>query len=223
MLSNEVTLFGWSTFASVPQPSSIVGAVAYMAKVSNPTGQLSNLNTDKLVSYLIKHKHWSPFEMANIVLEVTTARDISRQMIRHRSFSFQEWSQRYSATGTLAFPRECRLQDWQNRQNSLPNEDTDLSKFWHATQKDVADTAFGAYDKALKAGIAKEVARTLLPEGLTRTKLYVNGTVRSWIHYIELRSGVETQKEHRDLAIKCANAIEPVFPAIRTFVQGEGL
>ena len=219
MLNNTAKLMGWTSFPTVPQPATLTDAIAYVARVSNPTSQVNNLKGDKLLAFLVKNKHWSPFEMANIVLEVVTARDISRQLIRHRSFSFQEHSQRYSATETVAFERECRLQDWNNRQNSLPNEDEDVDNIWRAAQKSVIDTSFVAYDRSLKAGIAKEVARVLLPEGLTRTKLYVNGSVRSWMHYIELRTGPETQKEHRDLAFRCSEAIEPMFPHIKDFVQ----
>jgi thymidylate synthase (FAD) len=194
-------------------------SVAYIARVSNPTSQVSNKDPRKLIQYLIDHKHWSPFEMVNVVMEVVTSRDIARQLLRHRSFSFQEFSQRYSATETNVGLREARLQDFSNRQNSLPTDDKELQKWWKDVQKDVQDTSFELYDKALKRGIAKEQARVILPEGLTRSKLYVNGALRSWIHYIELRTSRETQKEHRELAYLCSLEVAKVFPLIEQFVD----
>jgi len=197
--------------------NNLVDLVAYYARVSNPTSQISALNNDKLINYLIKHKHWSPFEMVNICLDIVTTRDISHQIIRHRTFSFQEFSQRYSATEVVNEIRETRLQDTTNRQNSLENDNEVLDKWWIGQQSDVMDTAYRLYDAALKKGIAKEQARVILPEGLTRTRLYMNGSVRSWIHYIELRTDPATQKEHRIVAQQCAEAISPIFPMIRQF------
>ena len=197
--------------------NNLVDLVAYYARVSNPTSQISALNNDKLINYLIKHKHWSPFEMVNICLDIVTTRDISHQIIRHRTFSFQEFSQRYSATEVVNEIRETRLQDTTNRQNSLENDNEVLDKWWIGQQSDVMDTAYKLYDSALKKGIAKEQARVILPEGLTRTRLYMNGSVRSWIHYIELRTDPATQKEHRIVAQQCAEAISPIFPMIRQF------
>jgi len=197
--------------------NNLVDLVAYYARVSNPTSQISALNNEKLIKYLIKHKHWSPFEMVNICLDIVTTRDISHQIIRHRTFSFQEFSQRYSATEVVNEIRETRLQDTTNRQNSLPNGNEVLDKWWIGQQSDVMDTAYKLYDSALKKGIAKEQARVILPEGLTRTRLYMNGSLRSWIHYIELRTDPATQKEHRIVAHQCAEAIEVIFPMIVNF------
>ena len=197
--------------------NNLVDLVAYYARVSNPTSQISALNNERLIKYLIKHKHWSPFEMVNICLDIVTTRDISHQIIRHRTFSFQEFSQRYSATEVVNEIRETRLQDTTNRQNSLENDNEVLDKWWIGQQSDVMDTAYKLYDSALKKGIAKEQARVILPEGLTRTRLYMNGSVRSWIHYIELRTDPATQKEHRIVAQQCAEAISPIFPMIRQF------
>lgn len=191
--------------------------IVHYARVSNPASQMRGDNNEGLIRYLLKHKHWSPFEMVNCVVEVTTTRDISHQLIRHRSFSFQEFSQRYSATETNGDVKECRLQDTINRQNSLPNEDAHLASWWDQVQSNTLDRCFGMYDEALKAGVAKEVARVILPEGLTRTKLFVNGSIRSWIHYIDLRTGPETQKEHRELASLMAKEIKLVFPEIEQF------
>ena len=197
--------------------NNLVDLVAYYARVSNPTSQISALNNERLIKYLIKHKHWSPFEMVNICLDIVTTRDISHQIIRHRTFSFQEFSQRYSATEVVNEMRETRLQDTTNRQNSLPNDNEVLDKWWIGQQSDVMDTAYKLYDSALKKGIAKEQARVILPEGLTRTRLYMNGSLRSWIHYIELRTDPATQKEHRIVAHQCAEAIEVIFPMIVNF------
>jgi thymidylate synthase (FAD) len=218
----SASLAGWTVAPIVPnQPAAMEDAIVYFARVSNPTAQMENLSGDKLLKYLIRHKHWSPFEMVNVVLEIETSRDISRQMLRHRSFSAQEFSQRYSATETLADAREVRLQDYTNRQNSLAANDSELKAWWEGAQKELCRHVFRLYDQALKRDIAKEVARCILPEGLTRTKLYVNGTMRSWIHYVELRTHKDTQKEHRQLAVKCATAISNVFPYINQFVQGD--
>ena len=188
--------------------------IAYVARVSNPSNQNNSLTATKLLRYLAKHKHWSPFEMVNIVMEINTTRDIARQILRHRSFSFQEFSQRYAdPTKDLGFvTREARLQDQKNRQNSIETDDASLQKEWNEYQYALLDEARIAYTWATQNGIAKEQARAVLPEGLTVSRMYMNGTLRSWLHYIELRSGPETQKEHRLVAQARAQAIATVFP-----------
>ena len=195
--------------------------VAFCARVSNPSNQLNTETSEKLIKYLIKNAHWSPLEMVSACLEIETTRDIARQILRHRSFSFQEFSQRYAnPVKDLEFIiRDARLQDPKNRQNSI---DIDLGQEgmpelinrWEELQQDVIYTAGRAYDWAINAGIAKEVARKVLPEGLTKTTLYMNGTLRSWVHYIELRSANGTQKEHMDIAKECAKIIAEIFPLI---------
>jgi len=203
--------------------------IAYMARVSNPSNQMNTETNERLVRYLMKHNHWSPFEMRSICLEIDTTRDIARQILRHRSFSFQEFSQRYAEPKEMGYPfelKEARIQDETNRQNSIeldPDMDghATLQGQWVNYQKRVIDAAEAAYKWAIDSGIAKEQARAVLPEGLTKSRMYMNGTVRSWIHYIELRSSVETQKEHRQIAIACAEAISPIFPMISEFVHGQ--
>jgi thymidylate synthase (FAD) len=197
--------------------------VAFCARVSNPSNQNNTDTSEKLINYLIKHKHWSPFEMVNVTLEIETTRDIARQILRHRSFTFQEFSQRYAdPTKELTFEtREARLQDVKNRQNSIPVDDEQLQYWWKRYQQQVIDAADHAYSWATQNGIAKEVARAVLPEGLTMSRMYVNGTLRSWIHYIETRSHVSTQLEHRDIAIACAKAIAEIFPMINNFSHNE--
>ena len=196
--------------------------VAYCARVSNPSNQANTKTTSKLLGYLIKHKHWSPFEMASACIEIETTRDIARQLLRHRSFSFQEFSQRYADIRDLDdnfVLREARLQDTKNRQNSIENNDERLSMLWDAKQNNVIRAAKEAYDWAIENGIAKEQARAVLPEGNTVSKLYVNGTIRSWIHYVELRSDNGTQKEHMELATAIAESITQIFPTIKDYVQ----
>ncbi len=192
--------------------------IAYCARVSNPSNQLNTQTTTKLLGYLIKHKHWSPFEMASACLEIETTRDIARQFLRHRSFSFQEFSQRYASVndinGDSFVVREARLQDESNRQNSIETSDAALQSWWHAQQTFIIEHVKRIYDEAREKGIAKEQARSILPEGNTVSRLYVNGTIRSWIHYIELRSSNGTQKEHMDLAIACGEAISKIFPTL---------
>ena len=188
--------------------------VAYTARVSNPDNQDNAETADKLLKYLIKHKHWSPFEMVNICLEIKTTRDIARQILRHRSFSFQEFSQRCAVAQDFTL-REARMQDHKNRQNSIDNADMDLQKTWERKQQGVIDEAKLAYQWALDKGIAKEQARAVLPEGNTMSTLYVNGTLRSWIHYIELRKDASTQKEHRDVAEKCLEQIVRIVPLLQ--------
>ena len=191
--------------------------IAFCARVSNPSNQANHQTSEKLIRYLIKNQHWSPLEMVSICLEIETTRDIVRQILRHRSFSFQEFSQRY-AVADLGFEyKEARLQDNKNRQNSIETNNPALEAFWETQQKRVAETAQSAYDWAIQNGIAKEQARAVLPEGMTVSRLYMNGTLRSWVHYIQLRSDNGTQKEHREIAIACANAIEPIFPMIKEF------
>lgn len=193
--------------------------VAFAARVSNPSNQHNNDSAEKLVRYLIKHQHWSPLEMVSACVEINTTRDIARQILRHRSFSFQEFSQRYAVATDLGFEfKEARLQDTKNRQNSIRTEDEGLALRWTSEQVRVMHEAEKAYEWAIENGIAKEQARAVLPEGMTKSRLYMNGTLRSWVHYIQLRSGVETQREHRDIALACANAIEPIFPMIREFI-----
>jgi len=190
--------------------------IAFCAKVSNPSAQINNETSERLIKYLIKHQHWSPLEMVNAVLEVETTRDIAHQIVRHRSFAFQEFSQRYAdpaEMGEQFVTREARLQDPKNRQNSVEiDSEEDIHHAWASVQQGVIDKAKEAYDWAIRAGIAKEQARVVLPEGCTKTRLYMNGTLRSWVHYIELRGANGTQKEHMDIAHACAKVISDIFP-----------
>ena len=193
--------------------------IAYAARVSNPSNQNNRDTSEKLLRYLIKHKHWSPFEMASACLEINTTRDIARQILRHRSFSFQEFSQRYAnPVEELEFvTREARMQDDKNRQNSIETDDWDIENEWHKEQRKIIKVCQKVYKNAIKKGIAKEVARAVLPEGLTKSRMYVNGTIRSWIHFIELRSANGTQKECMEVARECAKAITKIFPMIKEF------
>ena len=188
--------------------------VAFCARVSNPSNQLNTETSEKLIKYLIKNAHWSPLEMVSACLEIETTRDIARQMLRHRSFSFQEFSQRYAnPVKDLEFViRDARLQDPENRQNSIENEDKEISKIWKEKQENLISEATNTYNWAIENGIAKEQARSVLPEGNTVSRLYMNGTLRSWIHYIELRSESGTQKEHMEIALACADVINEIFP-----------
>ena len=188
--------------------------IAYCARVSNPSNQLNTDTSEKLIRYLVKHQHWSPLEMVSACLEITTTRDIARQILRHRSFSFQEFSQRYAdPTKDLNFVlREARLQDPKNRQNSVATDDQALENEWFRAQQRVIYAAQREYEWAIKNGIAKEQARAVLPEGLIESRLYMNGTLRSWIHFIELRSANGTQKEHQEVAVACAEVIAKIFP-----------
>jgi thymidylate synthase (FAD) len=198
--------------------------VAFCAKVSNPAAQINTETSERLIKYLIKHQHWSPLEMVNAVIEIETTRDIAHQIVRHRSFAFQEFSQRYAEPGEMCevfITSEPRMQDIKNRQNSIEldlSEDgmAELVVKWEELQQDVIYTCGRAYDWAIENGIAKEVARKVLPEGLTKTRLYMNGTLRSWIHYIDLRSANGTQKEHMDVAKACATVIAEVFPIAKS-------
>ena len=193
--------------------------VAYAARVSNPANQNNSDTAEKLVRYLIKNQHWSPLEMVNVCLEIETTRDIARQILRHRSFSFQEFSQRYAVADLGWELKEARLQDTKNRQNSIVTDNLALQAWWETQQKRVIEASQSAYDWAITNGIAKEQARAVLPEGITVSRLYMNGTLRSWVHYIQLRSEKGTQKEHRDVAIACASVIEPIFPMIKEYVN----
>lgn len=207
----------------LPLDSDVLDLIAYCARVSNPGNQQNTDTSDKLIKYLVKHKHWSPFEMANATLEIETTRDIARQILRHRSFTFQEFSQRYAdPTKELSFiTRDARLQDQKNRQNSIDTDDEVLQDMWTRMQEKVLDEALAAYRWAMAKGIAKEVARSVLPEGLTMSRMYVNGTIRSWLHYIDIRSDVATQKEHREIAMACAKAIAEIFPMVTEFTHAE--
>jgi thymidylate synthase (FAD) len=197
--------------------------IAYCARVSNPNNQFNTKTSKKLLDYLIREKHWSPFEMASATLEIETTRDIARQMLRHRSFAFQEFSQRYAnPTEDLEFvTREARLQDTKNRQNSIETDDDMLQKQWIMKQQQIIHECKMAYKWAIENGIAKEQARAVLPEGNTVSRLYMQGSLRSWIHYIELRSGNGTQKEHILVAKEIANAIARIFPMVDDFVAEE--
>lgn len=202
--------------------------IAYCARVSNPSNQSNTETSDRLLRYLIKHKHWSPFEMVHACLEITTTRDIARQILRHRSFSFQEFSQRYAdPVKELSFVlREARLQDTTNRQNSIEldfrrEEHRETAEWWRESQKELLKLTKEIYTKAIEKGIAKEQARAILPEGLTESRLYINGTIRSWIHYCELRSANGTQLEHQEIAKACAEAISKIFPLMNEIVGKE--
>jgi thymidylate synthase (FAD) len=196
--------------------------IAYCARVSNPSNQLNQETAPKLLNYLAKHSHWSPFEMANATLEIETTRDIARQMLRHRSFAFQEFSQRYADIRDLddkVVIRKARLQDPKNRQNSVMTDDVSLHMAWEVHQRKVWNEAMQSYAWAIENGIAKEQARAILPEGNTPSRLYMQGSIRSWIHYIELRSSNGTQQEHMDIAIACAEAITKIFPSMENFIE----
>ena len=193
--------------------------VAYCARVSNPSNQNNKATSQKLLRYLAREKHWSPFEMVSACLEIETTRDIARQILRHRSFSFQEFSQRYAEQAELTLFREAREQDHKNRQNSIETEDIDLKMEWLKRQAEVALAVKDAYNWALENNIAKEQARAVLPEGNTKSRLYMNGTLRSWMHYIELRSGNGTQKEHQEVAIECGKVLSTIFPIMEEFIN----
>lgn len=199
--------------------------IAYCARVSNPTNQLNNETAEKLLTYCVKNKHWSIFETVNIVMEIQTTRDIGRQILRHRSFSFQEFSQRYAAVAEMSEPREARLQDKKNRQNSIEIDDhttyetIGLKTTWDYLQDELVKDALDAYNWAIENGIAKEQARVVLPEGLTMSRMYMSGSLRSWVHYCELRMGNGTQKEHRDIATQCWNIITEQFPSLKNVLE----
>jgi len=212
------------SLVGMTQPSATTGChtanelIAYAARVSNPGNQNNKESAPKLLQYLIKNAHWSPFEMVSITMEINTTRDISRQIIRHRSFSFQEFSQRYAVSSDY-IEREARLQDPKNRQNSIETDDRDLREDWNMKQHEVINKAREAYEWALSKGIAKEQARAVLPEGNTETTLYMSGTLRSWVHYCELRMANGTQKEHSDIAKQCWEVIKHHFPDVAKAVE----
>tara|TARA_R110000796_G_scaffold18303_2_gene55472 strand:+ start:4502 stop:5170 length:669 start_codon:yes stop_codon:yes gene_type:complete len=216
----KARLIGWTQVSPDVNEDlyTVQDLVAYCAKVSNPQGQQNMESSERLLTYLIKHKHWSPFEMASATLEVQTTRDIARQFLRHRSFSFQEFSQRYADPRDMENTfvlRDARLQDTNNRQNSVEVDNPALSGEWNMRQQAVIDAAKEHYNWAIENGIAKEQARVVLPEGNTVSRLYANGTIRSWIHYVELRSANGTQREHMDLAVEIGKAISEIFPMMK--------
>ena len=203
------------TKSCIEQADTPADLIAYCARVSNPSNQELNEGCERLIKYLIKHKHWSPLEMVDVTIEIEPTRDIGRQILRHWSFTFQEFSQRYASVADMndMFElSECRMQDTKNRQNSLKCNDSELEKWWLDTQQKVIDLTRQKYLEALEKGIAKELARKVLPEGLTKTRMYMKGSIRDWIHYLELRSGEETQKEHRLIAVNIAKVILDIFP-----------
>ncbi len=207
------------TLTEGTRPATAEELIAYCARVSNPANQ-DNPDSERLLKYLVKNKHWSPFEMVHIVMEINTTRDIARQILRHRSFSFQEFSQRYAAVQEMSEPRETRMQDTKNRQNSVVNDEAmALNNEWQNLQLEVMDRVNDIYDWAIKNGIAKEVARSVLPEGLTMSRMYMSGSLRSWIHYCELRMGNGTQKEHRLIATQCWNVIIEQFPSLKNVLE----
>ncbi len=210
----KVKLINYSQGTDEFESDTALDLIAFCARVSNPSNQNNKETSEKLVKYLIKHKHWSPLEMVSACMEIETTRDIARQILRHRSFSFQEFSQRYAdPTTDLAFvKREARLQDPKNRQNSIPTDDASTQEVWDIMQQRVIDEALAAYQWAMDKGIAKEQARAVLPEGNTVSRMYMNGTLRSWVHYIELRGANGTQQEHMDIALECAKVISKIFP-----------
>ena len=205
--------------ADIPQMTA-EQLIAYCARVSNPANQ-DNPDSEKLLKYLVKHKHWSPFEMVHIVMEIETTRDIGRQILRHRSFSFQEFSQRYAEVVEMSEPREARLQDQKNRQNSIETDNDELQNSWNLVQNEMLLAAKNYYAWAISKGIAKEVARSVLPEGLTMSRMYMSGSLRSWIHYCELRMANGTQKEHRELATQCWNIITEQFPSLKSVLENQ--
>jgi len=213
-MSSFVKLISYTNAPGTHEDKVLTDLIAYTARVSNPSNQDNKETQDRLLKYLMKNQHWSPFEMVNVCLEIKTTRDIARQILRHRSFSFQEFSQRYAVANSFTL-REARIQDTKNRQNSHDNLDIKLERDWLNKQQDLVDKARELYDWALENKIAKEQARAVLPEGLTNSTLYMNGTLRSWIHYIDLRIANGTQKEHREVASKCLEQISRIFPAIK--------
>ena len=216
----QVKLVSYSQLPSTEPSKSLQDNIAYCARVSNPANQSNSETNDRLLKYLIRNQHWSPFEMVSVCLEIETTRDICRQILRHRSFSFQEFSQRY-AVASLGFQtRDARLQDDKNRQNSIETDNAELAIGWEEKQLQLVEHSKQTYEWALNNGIAKEQARAVLPEGMTVSKMYMNGTLRSWIHYIQLRCANGTQKEHREVALECANVISSIFPMILDLIKG---
>ena len=221
MKDTNVKLVSYSTAPEGTGLDNCQELIAYCARVSNPSNQMNSETSEKLIKYLIKHAHWSPLEMVSACLEINTTRDIAHQIVRHRSFSFQEFSQRYANPedmGDMFEISEARLQDEKNRQNSIEVDDVLLQTHWEQQQKRIIELSKEVYNWALERGIAKEQARKVLPEGLTKTRLYMNGTLRSWIHYIELRGANGTQKEHMEIAHACAKVIADIFPLAEDLV-----
>ena len=229
MLEQSAKLISYSQPVDIEGVENAQDLVAYTARVSNPSNQANKKTAPRLLSYLAKEKHWSPFEMVSACLEIVTTRDFARQILRHRSFSFQEFSQRYAKQEGKSVVRETRMQDTTNRQNSIEVENDpsiqlnlkqqEIVTEWRRKQHGIINRSQEVYDWAIENGIAKEQARAVLPEGNTQSTLYMNGTLRSWIHYIDLRSGNGTQKEHRDIAVKCADALSEAFPMVKEFLQ----
>jgi len=220
----KVRLIGYTQPVDIIGLDDVQDLIAYCARVSNPSNQMNQETAPKLLNYLAKHKHWSPFEMASATMEIETTRDIARQMLRHRSFAFQEFSQRYADVRDMddsLVIRKARLQDKKNRQNSVITDDVSLHNAWEVHQRAVWQRAMEAYNWAIENGIAKEQARAVLPEGNTPSRLYMQGTIRSWIHFIELRSGNGTQKEHMEVAREIGNAITKIFPLADTYISKE--
>lgn len=218
----KVKLISYTKSCDNKSETSMQDLIAYCARVSNPANQNNTETNEKLIRYLINNQHWSPLEMVSVCIEIETTRDIIRQILRHRSFSFQEFSQRY-AIADLGFEcKEARMQDTKNRQNSIvlidDADNAELKLEWQTQQNNIIQLTQNTYKWAIENGIAKEQARSVLPEGMTMSKIYMNGTLRSWLHYIQLRSGNGTQKEHQEVAIACANAIEPIFPMLKEFI-----
>jgi len=220
----KVRLIGYTQPVDIIGLDDVQDLIAYCARVSNPSNQLNQETAPKLLNYLAQHKHWSPFEMASATMEIETTRDIARQMLRHRSFAFQEFSQRYADPAMFDQQfviREARLQDQKNRQNSIDVDDYRLQQYWQQEQEKVIRAAKNAYDWAIENGIAKEQARAVLPEGNTVSRLYMQGSIRSWIHFIELRSGNGTQKEHMEVAREIGKAIVKIFPLAEAYIHKE--
>jgi thymidylate synthase (FAD) len=217
--SSKVKLINYSQMVDESQKKmSLVEQVAYFARVSNPNNQSNSATSERLCMYLINNKHFSPFEMVHICVEINTTRDIARQILRHRSFSFQEFSQRYAVADLGYELKEARLQDSKNRQNSIEFENEELKNEWQKQQTEIMELSKKTYNWALENGIAKEQARAVLPEGMTLSRMYMSGNLRSWIHYIQLRTANGTQKEHREIAFLCANAIKEIFPFISLYL-----
>ena len=217
---SKVSLVAISQPSATTDCNTAAELVAYTARVSNPANQNNTKTASKLLGYLIKEDHWSPFEMVHLTMEITTTRDIARQIIRHRSFSFQEFSQRYAEQTNFTI-RECRLQDEKNRQNSVSTDDRVLKEWWSMEQAKIKNDAVRSYNQALEKGIAKEQARALLPEGMTESVLYMAGSLRSWIHYCDLRRGNGTQKEHMIVADQCWDIIKAHFPSVVAALEND--
>lgn len=213
--------FNFNQASILLAPPDPIHTIEYVAKVSNPDGQKEDWERGRLLKYLVKNKHWSPLEMCNVLMYVETTRDIARQLLRHRSFTFQEFSQRYQAVTTDFVFKDARRQDEKNRQNSIDDMDEDTKNAWYDIQAKIEKNVQLGYSEALELGIAKEVARVILPEGMTMSRLYINGSVRSWLHYCQLRIANGTQLEHQDLAIKCNKALHGIMPELFTVDQTE--